>query len=141
MSRKSRGVWILAVIGAAVLLPAAAQPSHGPAAVKVKMVEWDITLQNASKSHGPLSRVTFVVKNAGKLKHEFVVIKTTTAAGELAKPGTGRVPEKGDVGEIGNIPPGATKKLTLELPQGHYALICNFGGHWNNGQFVDYYLH
>ena len=141
MSRKLRLTALLGVLAAAVLLPAAAQPSHGPAVVKFKMLEWDIVPQNASKSHGPLPKVTFVVTNAGKLKHEFVVLRTNTAAGQLAKTGAKEAPEKGAVGEIEEIAPGQTKKLALKLNQGHYALICNLTGHWNNGQFVDYYVH
>ena len=141
MGRKTRIAALLAVIAAAVLLPASAQPSHGPSVVKYKMVEWDITPVNAFKSHGPLGKVTFVVQNAGRLEHEFVVLKTNTAAGELAKAGAAEAPEKGAVGEIEDIPAGKTSKLTLKLPKGHYALICNLKGHWANGQFVDYYIH
>ena len=141
MSRKVRIAALLAMIAGAVLLPASAQPAHGPSVVKYKMVEWDIIPLNASKSHGPLPKVTFVVRNAGKLEHEFVVLKTNIAAGQLAKAGTKDAPEKGAVGEIEEIAPGQTKKLALKLKQGHYALICNLTGHWNNGQFVDYYVH
>lgn len=141
MSRKIRIAALLAVFGVAVLLPASATPAHGPSIVKYKMVEWDIIPQNASKSHGPLPKVTFVVRNAGKLEHEFVVVKTNLAAGQLAKAGASRVPEKGVQGEIEEIAPGKTEKVALKLTQGHYALICNLKGHWNNGQFVDYYVH
>jgi uncharacterized cupredoxin-like copper-binding protein len=141
MSRKIRIAALLAMIAGAVLLPASAQPSHGPSVVRYKMVEWDIIPQNAFKSHGPLSKVTFVVQNAGKFEHEFVVLKTSIAAGELAKAGAKEAPEKGAVGEIEEIAPGQTKRLALKLKSGHYALICNLTGHWNNGQFVDYYVH
>ena len=141
MSRKFGVASTLAVAAVAVLLPASALSSHGPSVVKFKMVEWDIVPQNASKSHGPLPKVTFVVQNAGKLKHEFLVLRTDTAAGQLAAAGTPRVSEKRAAGEIGDIPPGKSKTLTLKLPQGHYALICNIKGHWSNGQFVDYYVH
>jgi hypothetical protein len=141
MSRKIKIAVPLALLAAAVLLPASAQPAHGPSVVKYKMVEWDIVPQNATKSHGPLAKVTFSVQNAGKVAHEFVVIRTNTAAGELARSGAARAPEKGAVGELEDIPPGKTKTLALKLTQGHYALICNLKGHWSNGQFVDYYLH
>jgi len=141
MSRNLRFAALVAVVAAAVILPASAQPSHGPSVVRYKMIEWDIIPQNASKSHGPLPRVKFVVQNAGKFEHEFVVLKTVTAAGELAKAGAKEAPEKGAVGEIEEIPPGKTRTLALKLKQGHYALICNIRGHWNNGQFVDYYVH
>jgi len=141
VSRKIRFASLLGVMAVAVFLPAAALPSHGPSTVRFKMIEWDIIPQNATKSHAPIGKVTFVVKNAGKLEHEFVVIRTNKAAGQLAKVGTKDAPEKGAMGEIEEIPAGTTKKLTLKLNKGHYALICNLTGHWANGQFVDYYIH
>jgi uncharacterized cupredoxin-like copper-binding protein len=132
---------LLVVIAASVLAPATAHSSHGPALVKFKMVEWDILPLTATKSHSPVGKMTFVVRNAGKLQHEFVVIKTNAAAGQLAAAGAAEAPEKGAVGEIPNIPAGATKQLKLTLSKGHYALICNLKGHWGNGQFVDFYIH
>ena len=141
VSRTMRSVLLFAALAIAVLVPASAQSTHGPAVVKFKMIEWDIIPQNASKSHGPLPKVTFVVRNAGRLEHEFVVLRTNTAAGQLARSGAKEAPEKGAVGEIEEIPPGKSKSLSLKLGQGHYALICNIEGHWNNGQFVDYYVH
>jgi uncharacterized cupredoxin-like copper-binding protein len=55
--------------------------------------------------------------------------------------GAKEAPEKGVRGEIEEIAPGTTENLALKLTRGHYALICNIEGHWNNGQFVDYYIH
>lgn len=85
-------------------------------------------------------KVTFVVQNAGKLEHEFVVIKTSKAAGNLAPAGAAEAPEKGAVGEIPELAPGKVKRLTLTLTKGHYALICNLQLHYSNGQFVDFYV-
>ena len=48
--------------------------------------------------------------------------------------------EAGNVGEIGSVKPGQTKKLALKLKAGHYALICNIAGHYKGGQFVDFYV-
>jgi uncharacterized cupredoxin-like copper-binding protein len=84
--------------------------------------------------------VTFVVRNAGTVTHEFVVLRTAKAAGSLAAPGAAEAPETGAVGEIGEIKPGAAKSLTLALKGGHYSLICNVKGHYSNGQFVDFYV-
>jgi hypothetical protein len=140
MNRKLSAT-LLVVVAAAVLVPASAVSSHGPSIVKFKMIEWDIIPQNATKSHGPIGKVTFVVQNAGKLEHEFVVIRTNKAAGQVAKAGAKEAPEKGAVGEIAEIPAGTTKKLVLKLARGHYALLCNLPAHWSNGQFVDYYIH
>jgi uncharacterized cupredoxin-like copper-binding protein len=102
------------------------------------MVEWDILPLTATKTQA--TRVTFVVRNAGKMTHEFVVLRTAKAAGRLAAPGAKEAPETGAVGEIGEIKPGAVKRLTLTLKKGHYALICNLPGHYSLGQFVDFYV-
>src|SRR5215218_5659415 len=78
-------------------------------------------------------KVTFVVKNAGEIAHEFVVIKTSKQADGLLK--GEEADEKGNVGEIGNIDPGKRKRLSLKLQPGHYALICNLPGHYmRNGK-------
>ena len=83
-------------------------------------------------------KVTFVVKNTGKMTHEFVVVKTARPAGDLLK--GDEADETGAVGEIGELKPGATKKLTLSLKKGHYALLCNIAGHYKAGQFADFYV-
>ena len=141
MGRKTRLLAFAVVLGAAVLVPATALSGHGPATVKFKIVEWDILPLTATKSHSPAGKTTFVVQNAGKFEHEFVIVKTEKAAGQLASEGAAKVPEKGEMGEIEGIPPGQVKKLSLKLTKGHYALICNLKGHWSNGQFVDFYIH
>jgi uncharacterized cupredoxin-like copper-binding protein len=86
----------------------------------------------------PKGKVKFVVTNVGTVKHEFVVIKTSKPAGNLLK--GGEADEAGNVGEIGEILPGQAKTVTLRLPVGHYALICNLPGHYKTGQFADFYV-
>jgi uncharacterized cupredoxin-like copper-binding protein len=78
------------------------------------------------------------VKNTGKAKHEFVVLRTLKPAGSLAQGGEAN--ESGNVGEIGSVKPGELKKLTLTLKKGHYSLLCNLPGHYTSGQFVDFYV-
>jgi uncharacterized cupredoxin-like copper-binding protein len=106
--------------------------------VKFKMVEWDILPLTATKTQA--TKVTFVVRNAGKLTHEFVVLRTGKAGGNLAAPGAREAPEKGAQGEIGEIKPGQVKRLTLSLKKGHHSLICNLPFHYGRGQFVDFYV-
>jgi uncharacterized cupredoxin-like copper-binding protein len=128
----------------AALVAAAASAAAGPSqqakavTVKFKMVEWDILPLTATKARS--TRVTFVVRNAGKLTHEFVVLRTAKAGGSLAAPSAREAPEKGARGEIGEIKPGQVKRLTLNLKKGHYSLICNLPFHYGMGQFVDFYV-
>jgi uncharacterized cupredoxin-like copper-binding protein len=50
----------------------------------------------------------------------------------------GRADEAGNVGETGDLKPGRTKSVSLKLPAGHYALICNLPGHYLAGQHADF---
>jgi uncharacterized cupredoxin-like copper-binding protein len=87
----------------------------------------------------PAGKVTFSVKNTGKLEHEFVVLRTVRPAGSLMSHG-GEASEAGNVGEIGSVKVGQQKQLVLTLKAGHYSLLCNLPGHYRAGQFVDFYV-
>lgn len=90
----------------------------------------------------PKGKVRFVVTNIGNVEHEFVVLKTAKPAGNLlgGDHGPNRADESGAVGEIGGIPSGQAKTITLNLKPGHYSLICNLPGHYKTGQFADFYV-
>lgn len=123
-------VGALAVAGAALGVQRAASAKT----VKVTEKEWGVPAVPAKVAHG---KVTFVVRNVGKLKHEFVVIKTKRAAAKLPVKGAKAV-ETGRVGKIPEFRPGQTRRLTLTLKAGHYALICNLPAHYKAGQRSDF---
>ena len=121
--------------------PAAANPSgpiqanlgDGPGGPPNAGSMWIGLSRSTTVAHG---KVTFNVKNVGRLVHEFVVIKTDKPANGL---GTGpRVPENGNVGETGDVQAGAGKTLSLKLKPGHYALICNIPNHYSAGMHTDF---
>ena len=98
----------------------------------VRVTEKEFTIRAVPASAKP-GRVTFVVKNAGKLEHELVVVKTKLAPGKLPIKGT----KASEAGRVGKIPPfkaGATKQLSLDLKAGKYVLFCNVSGHYKLGQ-------
>jgi uncharacterized cupredoxin-like copper-binding protein len=101
----------------------------------------DVTLAqfavSPSAATAPAGKVTFRVHNAGTITHEFVVIRTPRAAADLPIK-NGRAVEAGNVGETGDLQAGATRAVTLNLPAGHYALICNLAGHYLAGQHTDF---
>jgi uncharacterized cupredoxin-like copper-binding protein len=83
-------------------------------------------------------KIEFQVENKGKTAHEFLVIETNKKAAALGH--ASRVPEKGNIGETGNVAPGKAKTLVLNLRKGHYAVICNDPGHYMAGMHRDLYV-
>jgi uncharacterized cupredoxin-like copper-binding protein len=101
--------------------------------VNVSLKEFTI---NPSAVQAAAGKVTFKVHNAGTVTHEFVVLKTNKPAGDLLK--GAEADETGNVGETGDLKAGTSKTLSLNLPPGHYALICNLPGHYKAGQHTDF---
>lgn len=110
----------------------ASAPALGHA-VKASLTEMKITDSVAKVAAG---KVVFTVTNNGSMTHEYVVLKTSQPAANLPLSG-GRASEAGHVGEIGDLPAGATKSLTLSLKPGHYSIICNLPGHYTGGMHTD----
>lgn len=126
-------VILLAAVAATGAVTAGAVTSSK--SVRVTLNEYSVL---PAKQAAPAGKVTFVLRNTGKLAHEFVVVRTGKPAGSLLK--GSEADEKGAVGEVGDLKPAQTKKLTLQLGKGHYSLICNLSGHYKAGQFADFYV-
>ena len=45
-----------------------------------------------------------------------------------------------NVGETGDMEAGTTQMLTLDLPEGHYAVVCNLQGHYAAGMHQDFWV-
>lgn len=125
------------MMGAGTATTAPPQTTAAPVAaasprVGVSLAEYTVTPAPTTAKAG---KVTFTVRNAGKIGHEFVVLRTAKPAADLLK--GSEADETGNVGEIGGIAPGQTKQLSLALKPGHYALICNLPGHYAAGQHAD----
>jgi uncharacterized cupredoxin-like copper-binding protein len=117
---------LLATVGVVVAVASSGSKSLASTA-QVVVTEMSVSAKPSVVQAG---KVTFVVRNAGNVVHELVVVR-----------GTGRLPvshfkanEAGrDVGEIEDIEPGKAKRFTLTLKPGKYTLICNVAGHYMLG--------
>ncbi|KVD84374.1 hypothetical protein WS62_20220 [Burkholderia sp. ABCPW 14] len=81
-------------------------------------------------------RVTLDVKNSAtnNMEHELVVLKTDLADDALPV-SKGQVLERKlrKIGEVEDIAPGQSKRMSFKLAPGRYALICNRPGHYAAG--------
>jgi uncharacterized cupredoxin-like copper-binding protein len=95
--------------------------------------EYTITLDNESV---PAGEVTFQIANEGELEHEFEIVKTDVAKGDLpVEAGKADVEAEGgeEVDEVEDLASGAERELTVDLEAGNYLLICNLPGHYDQG--------
>jgi uncharacterized cupredoxin-like copper-binding protein len=97
-----------------------------------------------STNQVPAGSASFRVANAGTLVHELVILPLPAgqALGARAVGANGSVDESGSLAEASRtcgegagdgINPGAIGWVTVNLPAGHYELICNFPGHYGAG--------
>jgi uncharacterized cupredoxin-like copper-binding protein len=132
--RSSKLVIGTTLVALATAVPLSGHAASGGGTTKVDVHEWAVS---PAPAHATAGKITFVVRNTGTARHEFVVIRTDLAPGKLPVK-NGRASEKGHVGEIGNLPAGSTKRLTLTLARGTYVLFCNFSGHYRAGQHAGF---
>lgn len=88
--------------------------------------------------------ITFTLKNTGTIEHEMVVIllPAGTTYDKLPVATTGedkdKVSEETSLGEIPELAAGATASVTLNLPAGNYALVCNIAEHYAMGMVAPF---
>jgi uncharacterized cupredoxin-like copper-binding protein len=130
MNSRTRVIAGLAVVGA--LGVGSVAVADAAVSDNVKLSDFKVKPSKTTISHG---KVTLNVSNSAGMEHELVVIRTSTKAAKL-KIVNGRASEKGSAGEV-ELAAHKSKKLTLNLKKGHYALICNVGGHYMAGMHAD----
>jgi hypothetical protein len=100
--------------------------------------EWSVSVDAAS---APAGAVSFTIDNNGTIGHEFLIVKTDIATGEIPVVGD-RFPEDADgievIDEIGEYPAGTTETLEVTLTPGNYQLVCNLPDHYANGMFTGF---
>jgi hypothetical protein len=110
-----------------------ASPSPPEGQISAVLTEFDLTISSPS---APAGEVSFEVKNAGELPHELLVIRTDLDAAELPFEDFKVVEEGLDiVAALEDLAAGESGTLTAELEAGHYVLICNLSGHYEESQF------
>lgn len=93
----------------------------------------------ASAQSVKAGRIAFAVTNKSKdNRHEFLVAPLAMPLGKIPYDDTnGRIKEaalKG-VHELGDLDPGKSGTMTLDLKPGKYLLFCNLPGHYKEGMY------
>jgi uncharacterized cupredoxin-like copper-binding protein len=125
------------------LLSMPAVPAAADTTVKIDMWDKPDGSQGMDLSTDQVTpgKVTFEVTNVSKNdeEHEFLIAKTDQAPDQLpTTQGGARIDESKLPGleELGDLEPGKSGKLTLDLTPGKYLLFCNEEGHFAAGMFA-----
>ncbi|MCR4465818.1 sulfocyanin-like copper-binding protein [Burkholderia sp. SCN-KJ] len=123
---------VIVVAGAAVLgvTPQASWAQH---TVDATLLSNSIQLKTHTVKSG---RVTLDVKNAAdnNMEHELVVLKTDLSDDALpVRKGEVMEHRLTKIGEVEDIAPGRSRRVSFKLAPGHYVLICNKPGHYESG--------
>ena len=133
----------LALLAPALLLAGPIHAAGTAETVTVVLADTDadhMTLQvdRTRLKPGP---ITFAVTNRSTDQvHELLVLRTDGAGQPLpydAKDERVIEEDTQDLGEVADLDPGKGGTLTLDLPAGHYLLICNQPGHFLHGMKAD----
>jgi uncharacterized cupredoxin-like copper-binding protein len=119
--------------------PSAAGPQGGGGGgggnLDVTLTEFKIDAPSSASA----GSVTFNIKNAGTIAHEFIVVKTDTSAASLpTKDSAANLEGMTVAGQEKSIDPGKSATLTVDLQPGHYVLLCNVPGHYPAGMHLDF---
>lgn len=97
------------------------------------VAEWTVETDATTAKAG---EVVFTITNDGTIGHEFLVVKTDMAPGEIPLDGD-HFAEPTDglevIDEIGEFAKGTTESLTVTLDPGSYQLVCNLPDHYSAG--------
>jgi uncharacterized cupredoxin-like copper-binding protein len=121
------------ILTSAIALGMTSQASWAEQTVNATLLSNSIQLETHNVKAG---RVTFDVKNAADndMEHELVVLKTDLSDDALpVSKGTVLEHKLKKIGEVEDIAPGKSKRVSFRLAPGHYALICNKPGHYAAG--------
>jgi len=107
--------------------------------IDVREISYLIRFSQYSAQAGP---ITFhIVNGADDMLHEFILIQTDSPASELpTDETTGRVQEDAVtiITSAEDIPPSNSRNITVNLAAGHYVIVCNLPGHYQQGMRVDF---
>ena len=100
------------------------------------------SLMEPSKTSAPTGAVTFNVTNSSKdMVHEMIVVAIPASAVGQPVPYDAVQHEVDEtkiksMGEVSELDPGKSGKLTVTLQPGTYLLICNQPGHYEAGMWA-----
>ena len=115
-------------------LPSGSSSSAGQR-VAAELTEWSIEAAPASAKAGT---VQFEAANAGEAPHELVILRTETRADALKVEGAEAKEEGENVADEDVAIDSKHVFEVADMKPGHYILLCNLPGHYQQGMYADF---
>ena len=116
----------------------ASTPTATTKEISGSVEEWVVQVD---ATEAPAGDVSFTIDSDGTIGHEFLIVKTDIAPGEIPLDGD-HFPEDADgievIDEIGEFAQGTTGSLAVTLEPGSYQLVCNLPGHYSSGMYLGF---
>ena len=129
------GLGLIALFGIIAWQASTGAPAGGNTQVRVTEAGMSLKLDRAAV---PAGKVTFVVINSDKVKHEAVLLKTDQAPDALIMASDeNKADEEASAENVGEVEveAGTTGTVTMDLTPGKYVLICNMVDHYKAGMY------
>jgi uncharacterized cupredoxin-like copper-binding protein len=137
-TNRARVAGTAALLAAAVFTAGCAgnDPKVAAATVNptVNLAEWKVAFSSATFKAG---KVTFDIKNDGKIVHELIAVRTDLPLSKLPLKPDGDINEEDpsvpNATDGDNIDPGKAQTRAIDLTPGTYVFMCNLPGHFKAG--------
>jgi uncharacterized cupredoxin-like copper-binding protein len=124
----------LLLLGSGLVLLGCSKSDKGASQIAVSMTDGALRADPATVKAG---KAAFNVNNSSNKAHSFVVLKTDTPPEQLAVDKDGKVTDSGKVGKVDSFSgPNVTKKLSVDLKAGHYVLVSDVAGDYQQGMHI-----
>jgi hypothetical protein len=145
LARRFRLVATAVVVGGVAILVGMHSHSHGTLRITdasgntATVQEWRGGVKQGDVPVLESGTFTLAFDNTDVSAHDFVVVRTDDA-GDSLPTDDGRVDLEaaGDVvAGVDPAAPGQSASRTIDLPPGHYVLVCDLPGHYQDGMYYE----
>ena len=106
--------------------------------MRVALYSYQISIDRTEFEAGQIT--LYVTNYSEKEPHEIALFRTDTPADFLPRTlvDTVNTAQINPISSLVDVQPGVTRKQLLNLSPGHYIILCNLPGHYDQGMYTEF---